>query len=149
MKKAFVYSLKVWLTSALIFPIIVVLVRLSENSAFASFNYKVFFPSCLYISLLALIGSLVPWLVALLFMKRIIKRTHSPFATKLTISSIVIILFGGILLIGASGPPSSHHTEGMLFFEGFVIATALCAWFYKLEASNTDVSKLPDTSSDI
>ena len=132
MIQALYYSLKVWVTSALVTPIILMLILLIINIGSSPANSHGILYSSLYLTILLLLGSFLPWVVAFIFSKRIINSRLSPFAVKLTIYTIFVLLFASILLIGYS---ASHTSSKPVFvgFLGFAITTGFCSWFYNLK----------------
>jgi len=137
MKQALIFSLKVWLTAAFVTPLIVIfllylakLFHLHFASSAAKTEDSMLY-ICLYLSFLMLIGTLIPWLLAQIFLNLIVQSRLSIGMVKLIIGMIVILPFGLLLVIGSSG----KHTGIPMAWVGFIavaIASALSLWFYKL-----------------
>lgn len=129
------YSLKVWLSSALITPAVVMLIlitlgkwlKTTEQATNQSFLY-----SYLYLVVLFLIGTLPPWVAMQIFAGYIVNSSISLSLKKAFLCLGVVLMFIVIMAIGGSG---SHYSNILLAIQGvlaYIIAIALCAWFYKL-----------------
>jgi len=137
MKQALLFSLKVWLTAALITPVVVVPILYLANVVYpdkvsaspgagSGFLYLL-----MYLSFLVMIGTLIPWLLTLIFLKAITTSRLSNTQMKMLIGGIITISFGLMCLIGSLCSPSEGR-NGLLGFMAVAIATALSLWFYKL-----------------
>jgi hypothetical protein len=129
----FKYGLKVWLTSPLLTPVILLPIALSRGRTIAS-SFSAVITGYLIIAITLLLASLIPWFIMLLFLERITNSRLTAFASKLIILLGVVILPGAFLFIGAWSSHTKDLSTGMTGWVGFVIATSLCLWFYKLKS---------------
>jgi len=139
----FQWSLKVWLSSSLLTPIVIIPVMLAVGRALAP-SMSALIGGLLYIIIPLLLVSLVPWLIVLLFLRRLTRSRLSSIIQKLVVFLVVTILSGSIFLIGALASPSTDWT-GMYALLGYAIASALCIRFYKLtrvDATHNALSSL-------
>lgn len=125
----FQWSLKVWLSSSLLTPFITIPIMLVIGRSLATtYATRIDF---LFLIILILGIALTPWLIVLLFLKRIVNSRLPPFAFKLVVFLVVTILPGTVFLTGVIASQPRDWT-GMFGLLGYSIASALSIWFYKL-----------------
>jgi hypothetical protein len=135
--KVFQYSLKVWLSSALLSPFITIrLMRTTGRSLTTSVLSLLY--GCLYMILAQLFVSFIPWLIMQLFINRIANLHLTNYARLLVILACVVILPGITILIAAKAGYDDDYLTVSFGYLSFVISTAIFLFYYKLKlAENT------------
>jgi flagellar biosynthesis protein FliQ len=130
----FQWSLKAWLSSALLTSIITIPIVLAIGRSLAS-SFIAWLVGSLYIAIPMLLVSLIPWLIVLLFLRRIVNSRLSAFVSKLIVFMVVIMLPSALFFTGLMSYKSPDWTA-MIVLLAYFIASALSIWFYKLESGN-------------
>ena len=137
--KSFIYSLKVWLTSAAITPLVFFIPSFSlENIPHETLYQRLTQTAYEYGTILAieLLLSFITWVIFLIIIHQTVTFINNR-ATRLSIISISGILLAiGTFMVILTPAEVFNVTRG---FGGLTLCTSLCiaagSWFYKLEPS--------------
>lgn len=133
MKQVIIYSLKVWLTSAVVAPIIFMVVSTCVHHYHFTVSKEVkwYLTSASFY----LILSIVPWAVTLLWFKLAIRLTTSISRTKLVAFVIVAFLVCAILLLSLGWQKIDF--DAALLWVSTAVSIAFFIRFYKLGQKTT------------
>ncbi len=137
MNQALAYSLKVWITNSLVWPIIFLIATVflyKYNPLHLKFIGWYFSSVCL-----ALLLTIIPWVVVYFSLKAMYKRGWPLVKLKITILIEVECLLLIIVPIGYWVNHEDTLTE-ILYWATCAIATAFCFWLYKLKPNGTTIS---------
>jgi hypothetical protein len=137
--KSFIYSLKVWLTSVIVTPLVFFILaysggRVSNDSIYeqistAAYQYGM-------ILVFELLFSFITWVIFLIIINQTVTYINNR-ATRLSIISISgVLLTMGTFMVILTPSEAFKVTRG---FGGLTLCTCLCiatsSWFYQLEPS--------------
>lgn len=139
--KSFIYSLKVWLTSVVIIPLIFLIsVSFGQNLSKENIYEQIYRSAYLYgqILVIELIASFITWVVFLIIIQLTVIYCNTRII-RLSIISIsgIFLTIGTFLLIL---PPSAYTVFNIISDNGgLLVCTCFCigagSWFYKLDLS--------------
>jgi hypothetical protein len=130
--KVFQYCLKVWLSSALLSPFLVLPLFRATGRTLTNSALSLIY-GCLYITAAQLFISLFPWLVMQLFINRI-ANSHLPnYARRLLILTSVVLLPGLLILVVAKVGFDDDYLTDSIAYLSFVISTAVWLFYFKLK----------------
>jgi len=141
--RVFSYSFKVWLTSALITPVVVtpfMLLRgrvLFWSAEAPKIPLSVLLESYIIVAGILLLSSLLPWIINLMLLRRLVKSSFSKIAVRCILLAIVSTLPGVILYIGQLKSDFAQWQTVVLGWIAFLISTYLCLWVFKLKPVRT------------
>jgi len=134
---SFKYCLKVWVTSALITPIILAPVMFASGRTIAHKASDILF-GCLELSILLMLATLIPWLIVLSFMNRLFNSRLSLAAIRIIILLCVVLLPIILILVGAWANQDQNYWLAVWTCIGLIISNAICLWFHKLQPVSTE-----------
>lgn len=137
--KSFIYSLKVWLTSVAITPVLFFILAYSEGNVSNDSAYEQISRAAYQYGMILvfeLLFSFITWVIFLI----IIQLTVTYFKQRITrltiISTSGVLLAMGTFMVVLTPPEAFNVTRG---FGGLMLCTCFCiaagSWFYKLEPS--------------
>lgn len=132
-KNAWTYSLLVWITSALVAPVVCNLIGYMDGSEMKSRYLADAFGLIGVEMLVALCFSFISFLVLFIFTYMFIKQSFVEARVKVYLTIIGLVLTAGPLLFSfGSARAYQVHSFAFLRFIIYPIITAGCIWFYKL-----------------
>ena len=142
MKQAFIYSLKVWLTTVLLGMRVAALIKIATDTQHLMYKAEDIFDSAIYDIPVGLIACLPSWLLFSLVVGYLNKVIHSVEQEKLWLSVVAVFLsiLPFALLFWHQLTHLNYLPDMLPELAAYTIVTIAGTWFYKLPSITKEVN---------